>query len=421
MHRVTVAVLIVMAAIAALIAGSLFISRSVFAQSPSHFPNGTVSAATCGRDDVQTAINNATDGQIVLIPAGTCIWNSGVTVSGKGIYVKGQNDLSTHLRFAAAAGTLIDIVKDDTHHVALGFIDFQYASGSGVYILVRGTGKPFLVHDNAFDANAAMAHVMRIQSNGGVFWSNTVTNGDTSRGNLNGIVQLNMMSETASWTNPPTFGSNDVNGTANTYLEDNTYTRTLQQSFDCDNNARVVFRYNTLNDAAAAVHGQDTSAYGCRQWEVYNNTFRRISNNYPINRWIYVRGASGVFTDNTLDEADSPDHISYSNKVEIDLTVQNLRRAAGPNPCCDTYPCRHQVGQSTDMPDPTPDEPVAIWNNLGPGTSSPNYITPTNYPIDECGGGPDVSGFIQSGRDYITSAKTGYTKFAYPHPLRTGA
>jgi len=409
-------------ALTAVLAGAQAINPaglSAATQASSFFPNGTVTATTCGRDDVQAAINNAGDGQVVAIPAGTCVWNSGVTIAGKGIYLKGQIDLSTHISFAAGASTLIDVTKDASDYVAVGYLDFQYSSGSGIYVLVHGTGRPFLMHDNRFDANAAMVHVIRILSNGGVIWSNTITNGDFTRGNQNGVVQLK--GDTNTWTSAPTVGTNDADGTANTYLEDNTYTRTIAQSFDCDDNGRVVFRYNTMNDAAGVIHGEDTSVSGCRQYEVYNNAFHRMSNNYPIDRWLYVRGATGVFTDNYLDEADSPDHTQYPNKVEIDLTVQNLRRAAGPNPCCTTYPCVHQVGQSTDTPDGTPDEPLAIWNNTGPGTSSSNYITPTNYPVDECGGGPDVSGFIRLGRDYITSAKSGYSKYPYPHPLRTGA
>jgi hypothetical protein len=340
-------------------------------------------------------------------------------VKDKGIYLKGQANLSTHIQFAAGSATLIDISKDASHHVAVGYIDFRYLSGSGVYIAIGGTGRAFLVHDNTFDANAGLTHVLRVRGNGGVFWSNTVTNGDTAKGNENGIVQL--AGELSGWTKATTFGTADTNGTMNTYLEDNTFARTLQQSFDCDDNARVVFRYNRMNDAGVVMHGRDTSADGCRQWEVYNNTFRRIANNYPINRWLYVRGATGVFTDNVLDEADSPDHQTYPNKIEIDLTVQNLRRKAGPNPCCRTYPCSHQVGQSTDAPDATPDEPAAFWNNTGPGTRRSSYITPTNYPTDECNGGYHVAGFIQLGRDYITRAKPGYTKYVYPHPLRIGA
>lgn len=52
--------------------------------------NGTVfPAASCATSDVQAAINLATEGSTVTIPAGTCSWTTGVTLSGKGIKIQG--------------------------------------------------------------------------------------------------------------------------------------------------------------------------------------------------------------------------------------------------------------------------------------------------------------------------------------------
>jgi len=50
----------------------------------------TIKASTCSTSDVQTAINAAAGGDTVTIPAGTCTWTSGVTISGKGISVQGS-------------------------------------------------------------------------------------------------------------------------------------------------------------------------------------------------------------------------------------------------------------------------------------------------------------------------------------------
>ena len=49
----------------------------------------TYTAHSCNTVDVQSAINSAAEGDTVIIPAGTCTWNSGVTISGKGITVAG--------------------------------------------------------------------------------------------------------------------------------------------------------------------------------------------------------------------------------------------------------------------------------------------------------------------------------------------
>lgn len=60
-----------------------------------------------------------------------------------------------------------------------------------------------------------------------------------------------------------------------------------------------------------------------------------------------------------------------------------------------------------------------LWGNTG----GANYDDPglTDYDPDQCGGGPPASDFIRAGRDYHTDTmRPGYTKFAYPHPLRAG-
>src|SRR5271166_3362700 len=50
-----------------------------------------VNALSCGSIDVQNAINTATEGQTVNVPAcpAGVPWTSGVTVSGKGIKIQG--------------------------------------------------------------------------------------------------------------------------------------------------------------------------------------------------------------------------------------------------------------------------------------------------------------------------------------------
>ena len=62
-----------------------------------------------------------------------------------------------------------------------------------------------------------------------------------------------------------------------------------------------------------------------------------------------------------------------------------------------------------------------FWNNTGSGgTSIPST---SDYSPNECGSSaPSTSSFVQSGRDYIVgTAKPGYSKYTYPHPLRSGS
>ena len=49
----------------------------------------THTTVSCNASDVQASINSASNGDTVIIPAGTCTWTSGVTISGKGIAIQG--------------------------------------------------------------------------------------------------------------------------------------------------------------------------------------------------------------------------------------------------------------------------------------------------------------------------------------------
>ena len=48
-----------------------------------------IDAASCSRQDVQSAIDAASDGDVVIIPPGSCTWNTAVTFSNKAITVQG--------------------------------------------------------------------------------------------------------------------------------------------------------------------------------------------------------------------------------------------------------------------------------------------------------------------------------------------
>jgi hypothetical protein len=76
------------------------------------------------------------------------------------------------------------------------------------------------------------------------------------------------------------------------------------------------------------------------------------------------------------------------------------------------YPCRDQVGRSTDFSDtevhPQALEPLYAWNNTFDG--SPVAIESR----DIC----DLSlEHVVEGRDFINGVRPGYTPYVYPHPL----
>jgi hypothetical protein len=153
-----------------------------------------------------------------------------------------------------------------------------------------------------------------------------------------------------------------------------------------------------------------------------------------------MRGATGIIADNTgLTNMSS---CAWGNKPALNLTVMNLQRNAGPNPCWGQgtangarYHAPRQVGMGyvtgtgtdgsgrrndsmTYVGDP---EPMYIWNQ----TFTPTISDYENTQSDSCSGAPTgydkSSNYLVSGRDYFTgTVKPGYVKFAYPHPIRGG-
>jgi hypothetical protein len=210
-------------------------------------------------------------------------------------------------------------------------------------------------------------------------------------------------------------GTDDTDGTTNTYFEDNVWTWFGEVTVDCDNGGRVVIRNELFNDSSMVYHGggsgtsgQDTSAYGCRHLEVYDSEFNRTSSEVDasINKWVWVRGGGGfVFADNLVDNASN---IHYGGK-------DNVRLSVGCDPG-DPYPRDYQVGQNGQTPDATPDQPALIFGNTGTAIAAGLIdLSGTNGESITCSSPGD---YIQSGRDYETSNTWSWEAYPYPHPLR---
>ena len=272
-----------------------------------------------------------------------------------------------------------------------------------VISVFNGGGKPVLIHDNSFGGHNSV-RAMRFFVSRGVVYQNT-TQAQTARTVYNNRQFFSCKASGANtWSVPPVYGASDTTGTSNVYVEDNQIIN-VQEAIDIDDNCRGVIRYNTFRDAFSGNHGADTSPDGVRHFEIYNNTFT-FAGHVMLNQWMFIRGGSGVVLDNVM-----PD---IPGKAEIMMQVQNLRRNVGAHACWKNgWPAPHQVGQGHNGSV----EGVYIWNNTGGGSSSPML---QNFSPDECGGGVDISVHVRQGRDFFVGVpKPGYTKYRYPHPLRS--
>ena len=365
---------------------------------------------------------NIGEGDTVNIPAGTCAWTTGVTISGKGITVQGAgsgrivaysssaltigtgaktltlasdrvdgtyplgptpgqtltlfetgtstnymtgtvtsfsgsslvmnitslggscgaNSLSNCKRWLvttpsstviidnSVTTSLFNVTEDTTYSTNISGI--KVAAGSGeafaYEFFYTSGGKPFLLHDcwvqNGGAPTGPYGAQVEVHMNRGVIWncsfdSTPPSTYEPSSLNVNGgIWQVDTPGYTNSWTTPSTWGAADKTGTGALYVESNDF-HALSWASNADSNARQVFRYNVVdNSEAFEIHGADTSTFGSRYFEFYNNIlhFDGFSDGttFNLNRWVYVRGGTFVIHDNF-------NHTSYPQDYGTKLTL----------------------------------------------------------------------------------------------------
>ena len=332
--------------------------------------------------------------------------------------------------------------------VSANWSGIQVALGTGtapaITPLYASGGRPILIHDCWIQQNGGDS--IDSTTNRGVIWNCSFNGSSGNNGQLviNSAVRIKG-APASSWTTASTWGAADTTGTGALYVETSDF-HAYQAVTDNDDAGRMVWRYNLVDHSTFSTHGADTSNYGQRYFEYYNNT--GVFNGYNdgttfnlANGWIGLfRGGSAVIYNNNLPPISSTD---YGTKPDLNMTVMNLERNGGPNACWGSgttagskYHAPRQVGMGyvtgagTDGLGRTNDsityvgdtEPVYMWANNRTLT-----IGLSDYPSgqsDSCSGTPDsTANYIKSGRDYFngSTAKPGWAPYTYPHPLAAGS
>jgi hypothetical protein len=232
-------------------------------------------------------------------------------------------------------------------------------------------------------------------------------------------------------------------------VEDCNFSNANTGDANFDANSRTVWRHNHMHDATMGSHGQETSPIGVTAWEIYGCTFEITQDNPKnLNNWFSCRGGTGVITGNTVGEVPW-------GKAQFELNVFAITRGAndGANGsfCPIEYPSPRQTGWSwannganwgkvEDEQNPqlleggrspgyflpngkgAVSDPVYVWDNTGPGTKAPGYVSTQTYQPDNCGNNQVIDSYLRKGRDYFVDAgpKPGWTPYPYPHPMRNG-
>jgi hypothetical protein len=363
------------------------------------------------------------------------------------------------------SGQMFSIIEDTEVNTTITGIHFGQGSGGGgaasaIYLgRNNSSGIAILIHDNFFESN--LADIIDGNTNRGVIWNNSFVFSPFSEGQY-AAIRIKDSNNTAlsySWSTASTMGSADTTGQSNLYFETNDV-HADGDFTDFDDNSRSVVRYNFLDNAGGATHGADTSYIGLRHFEYYNNVgiFQGYTDGTTANMnwWMFVRGGTFVWYDNTLPQITSQD---WGTKPDIAMTVMTLQRE-------DSYPCwgsgfttagqyyhaPRQVGFGYVTGAGTVNWPAGGYNNASTttnangytgsvyvGDSEPVYIwgnsrTMTaaiqDYGLNDGSSScpsnpaPDSSvNYLVSGRDYFNNgtAKPGWTPYTYPHPLTQGS
>jgi hypothetical protein len=403
----------------------------------------TITATTGNASDVQSALNSAKSGDTVIIPNGTYAWNQQVTnPNSTAVHIQAQSLGGVTITRSYLSGHMLSLSASPNGNVELSGIHFVDQSDTttnqstftvNVYQNVYDlSSQPVLIHDCSFETG--FCYALQFVGNGGIVWNCSFA---TFSDQLGGITFVNSSKDDSFWNQPTSIGmSGDPTGTLNTYVEDCSFYDASVVMSNFDDNSRVVWRHNLMSNAAMQCHGQETSVWGSRHWEVYGNNFVYSTSGtafggdaYPIqlNCWFNIRGGTGVITGNSIPA------IGYG-KNQIQMSVYSIYQGA-QIPCQVGYPAAHQVGQSWSASSSQTfgnpvvprdgtgaiTDPIYIWGNTGTATTDVNYIA-LNRLTDQCGTGQDIANYVQQGRDYITSsARPGWAPYTYPHSLRTKA
>jgi hypothetical protein len=351
-----------------------------------------ITAATASASDVQTAIDAATNGQRVCLPASSsATWSSAVSL-GSGKYITLDLNGST-ITLSGASGTFtINPHASGLNRITNGSIiksgsaytdyngPFQIRdtlSGYGVrvdHIAFSGTGLGSLADGTLVSVNGQGAGVMDRCTFIGMGWADEFIHVDGWG-----------PGDTTGWTTSAN-GSLDGSGSI-FYFEDCTFQSAAAQAgvswIEGFYGARLCIRYSTFNNCSWDMHGTAGNV-GARWWECYHNVSKDTvtGGGGSMHYLCSFRAGSGVIWSNT---------IVSPGRGDIGLCEEDSG-----------WPADYQIGRGQSQTS----DPAYVWSNDGA------------FNVDDCDA-PEVAGMVQIGRDVFASAKSGYTPYTYPHPFAT--
>lgn len=308
----------------------LFPLISIFVLFPSlSHGQATYPAASCSEAAVQAAYSteqaSAANGDIITVPAGTCIWTTALTISPSNtLTIQGAGSGSTVIQDGVPTSTFLAITVNSAS-ATFRLTGMSFTPASGV-ILTNYNNYPTTVTgmcssitcpsvrlDNlawsgwdyygyANPSNNNNAYLIVINDVFGVMDHVTVT-GDVTQGNfanfgLESYLGVGDYGDN-SWAQPDSLG-----GANAFYIEDSTFNSPNHNWSLTDSERggpRFVVRYNTMTNFNVYTHGTETDqrTRGSRHFEFYDNTIT-CSLSSGCGTFATLRSGTALIYNNTI-------------------------------------------------------------------------------------------------------------------------
>lgn len=345
----------------------------------------TIYAISLSQEDIQAAINEASNGDTIILPAGNATWTTQVEIR-KGLTIFGSGIGKTIIT-KTGGNTAIYIAVYSERFRCSG-VEF-YGNNESVGLEIHGDPHDFRIDHNKFQECRTHAIVFYEGHQYGVIDHNQFIDNSTTD-----IVVYG--DNDSSWARPVNLGGPDF-----VFVEDNNFDNTgiggdPEHAIASNTGAKYVFRYNTISSvyrvdyhyaAPIDAHGYCYYKRGTRAFEVYENN---IYSEHSY-RCMNFRGGTGVVFNNTMTgDFTKPIHMTnYRSWTSCGGT------GVEPDSCTEGYPCQDQIRE------------LYFWNNT-------YNNEPVNATVDNRGLNTD---HIVENRDYFHMEKPDYTPYTYPHPL----
>jgi hypothetical protein len=374
----------------------------------SHAGAATIPAANCSADAVQAAINSASNGDTVTIPAGSCTWtkmvsippSKGVTVQGAGmdatVIVNGLSGLVRVFDVNVGPGTALTRLTGLT-------IDARLTAGTslGEQIQVAGLGLDRFRIDHLRIRNIRLRGILVVPTNGGEL-SGLI---DSNVFECPGDYSCHGVDIIGSWpgggttfeVNAPFSRPFELGSNKSIYIENNTFDFAYPNdgAIDGFGGIQVVFRFNAVKNATVGWHGADSAVYRGPHWfEVYGNTFTDTGT--APGATFFYRGGTGIqfgnrwtsaygrFTNGAISIYRArPETFGSWGQCDGSSSWDGNRGTAGVNP---GWPCLDQLG----------------WV-FGASPGSQPTLVPTYFWSDRINGGPSTFTTYETGRENMSN------------------